>query len=298
MRSDAPSDTAILIAKSLLLLSRDERRRCLVHDEDAKLLYRLLMETGSGPIFEWMTRHRLGRSLLFGVERLLLDGIQLHYACRKRWIEMKVRKALDGGVRQVVIVAAGFDLLAWRLSREFPEVVFFELDHPATQRPKKGILGEHNGLHFLPVDLTTTGITGALAGHPSFSADQNSVCIAEGLSMYLQPAEVTKLLREFSTLAAPSGEVILTFMEKDASGSIDFRGQSPLVARWLKRRREPFRWGIARDDLASLLEDCGLQGVGVADDGTFREEILKPAGLDFFPLARGECVCDSIPFPS
>lgn len=298
MRNDSPSDTALLIAKSLLLLSRDPERRSLVHAEDAQILERMIMEAGSRPLFEWLARYHPGRSLLFAIERMLLDGIQLHYACRKRWIEGKVREALDGGVRQVIMVAAGFDLLAWRLSREFAEVIFFELDHPATQRPKKKVLGEPERLHFLPVDLAVTGPREAMAGHPAYSPDQSAVCLAEGLLMYLDTPEVSGLLADLSFLASPAGAVIFTFMEKNPSGGIDFRDQSPLVARWLGKRREPFRWGIARENLPAFLTPCGLDAAGIADHGIFREQFLKPAGLGLFPLACGECACLGLPSSS
>lgn len=298
MRNDAPSDTAILIAKSLLLLSRDERRSTLVHPEEAETLQIMLQAAGSGGLFGWLTRHHSGRALLFHLESLLLAGIQLHYACRKRWIEDQVREALGRGVRQVIVVAAGFDLLAWRLSQEFPEVVFFELDHPATQWPKKEVLGDLEGVHFVPVDLAVTKPSEALKDHPAYSRDESTVCIAEGLLMYLDEPEVSGLMADLSSLASSSGAVIFTFMEKAASGSIDFRGQSPLIARWLQKRREPFRWGVARSHLPAILAPCGLRIAGVADHRTFRDGILKPANLGSFPLAQGECVCHSLPSPT
>ncbi len=295
MRNDAPSDTAVLIAKSLLLLSRDERRRCLVHHEEAALLDRMIRKAGGGSAFSWLTRRHAGRTLLFGIEKLLLDGIQIHYACRKRWIERQVRGALAAGIRQVVVVAAGFDLLSWRLRGEFPGVRFFELDHPATQRPKREALGDLPGLHFLPVDLSATGVREALAAHLSYRVEEGSVCIAEGLLMYLEEDRVLALLSELADIASPAGSVIFTFMERDSSGSIDFRGQSPLIGRWLAGKREPFRWGIAREGIPAFLSRAAIQAAEVADHEVFREGILMPAGLGSFPLARGECVCHGLP---
>lgn len=296
MRDDAPSDTAILIAKSLLLLSRDPEKSLLVHPEEVGLLHRMIVEAEPTSVFEWLSRRQPGRAILFGFERLLLNGIQLHYACRKRWIEARVRAALATGVRQVVIAAAGFDLLGWRLSREFPDVDFFELDHQATQRPKRKVLGSQPGLHFIPVDLAAQGIREALAGHPLFVEEQPKVCIAEGLLMYFGEERVAGLLAALSSIAGQDGSVVFTYMEKDASGSIDFRGQSPLVRHWLGNRREPFRWGIASEDLAEFLDHCELRISEVAGDDAFRRRFLEPAGLGRLPLARGECVCHSIPF--
>ncbi|MEQ1870931.1 MAG: class I SAM-dependent methyltransferase, partial [Vicinamibacterales bacterium] len=71
--------------------------------------------------------------------------------------EIEVFRA-DGRHRlfaSAMVMFAGFDLLAWRLHRERPEVRFFELDHPATQAPKKRKLDAAGNLTFLPVDLAT-----------------------------------------------------------------------------------------------------------------------------------------------
>ena len=46
-------------------------------------------------------------------------------------------KSIDEGAKQVVILGAGFDTLAWRLSEKFESIRFIEVDHPATSKEKK-----------------------------------------------------------------------------------------------------------------------------------------------------------------
>jgi methyltransferase (TIGR00027 family) len=58
-----------------------------------------------------------------------------YLAARTLLFDRFVRDALDGGVRQVVVLGAGFDSRAWRLAR--PGVTFFEVDQPATQADKR-----------------------------------------------------------------------------------------------------------------------------------------------------------------
>src|SRR3954469_7925494 len=59
---------------------------------------------------------------------------------RTRWFDGVTLRLIDAGVRQVVIVAAGYDCRALRFRT--PGVRFIELDHPATQADKRRILGE------------------------------------------------------------------------------------------------------------------------------------------------------------
>src|SRR5260370_36343064 len=57
-----------------------------------------------------------------------------YLAARTAFFDRTVVRAVDGGVRQVVIGAAGYDGRAFRYAR--PGVRWFEVDHPATQRDK------------------------------------------------------------------------------------------------------------------------------------------------------------------
>lgn len=58
-------------------------------------------------------------------------------AARTKFYDQLVIDCLDAGIRQVVIVGAGYDARAWRLARD--DVRFVEVDHPATQERKKAL---------------------------------------------------------------------------------------------------------------------------------------------------------------
>lgn len=293
MHPDRPSDTAVLIARSLLLAARDPVRRKLVPSEAVQPLSRLLAaETGW---FGFAMRHPLACKALGLLERLALPGIITHYLSRKRWIETRARRELSRGITQVVVLGAGFDLLAWRLHREMPGTRFFELDHPATQTTKRQRLPAAGNLSFLAVDLATESPAAALRACRDFSPELPTFVIAEGLLMYFQESRVTVLLRELSGLVRPQGSVLFTFMVRSPDGSVAFRAEHAAVSWWLRWRREPFRWGITPANLPDFLRGCGLQVMELADHDTLRAQILTPPGLAELPLARGECLCHCKP---
>ena len=62
-----------------------------------------------------------------------------YLAARTSFFDRTVVGAIDRGVRQVVVGAAGYDGRAFRYAR--PGVRWFEIDHPATQRDKLARLG-------------------------------------------------------------------------------------------------------------------------------------------------------------
>lgn len=285
MRDEMPSDTALLVARSIVLAAQDERLRKLVSDGETQTLRRILGEGGGW--FGLARRQAWARGVFLKGMDLMVPGIVAHYLARKRWIEIAVREALAGGASRVVVLGAGFDTLAWRLHEEFPAVDFLELDHPATQRAKRRLLGEATNFSYGQVDLATEW----LIGRPELSGGDSTVFVAEGLTMYLTEERVVGLLRDLASLAEPAGRVIFTFMEEDDAGSIGFRGQTRLVAGWLKWRSEPFLWGIRRDRLPGFLRSCGLGKADVVDEAALRDEILVPHGVGEIRLARGECVC-------
>jgi len=83
-------------------------------------------------------------------------------------------------------------------------------------------------------------------------------------------------------------------MARAPDGSIGFRGEHAAIGWWLRQRREPFKWGVARAALPGFLQSCGLHLQAVADQDTLRAEILAPRARAELPLARGECLCHCI----
>ncbi len=68
-------------------------------------------------------------------------GLRFFVAMRSRFAEDSARRAIEAGVRQILVLGAGLDTFAYRLEpRDGLRV--FELDHPATQRDKRARLHE------------------------------------------------------------------------------------------------------------------------------------------------------------
>ena len=61
--------------------------------------------------------------------------LRLFIAMRSRFAEDSARRAIENGVRQILVMGAGLDTFAYRL-QPTPDLRIFELDHPATQAEK------------------------------------------------------------------------------------------------------------------------------------------------------------------
>jgi len=83
-------------------------------------------------------------------------AMRAHLVARSRYAEDALATAVDRGVCQYVLLGAGLDTFAYR--NPYPGLRVFEIDHPATQLWKRGLL-ERNcipippSLTYVPVDF-------------------------------------------------------------------------------------------------------------------------------------------------
>lgn len=262
-----------------------------------------LVPPDAAAICEWFVRDHSAdyallrrswyRSASALLEAWILPGIQLHYAVRKQVIQRRVERAISQGAEQVVVIAAGFDTLSYRLHTRFNCVRFFELDHPATQASKRRSLQAHgamrSNLSLHPVDLTKTALVEALT-QAGVDRQRSTIVVTEGLLMYLTKQQVASFVASLSEFFTHSVELVITFMVPDAKGRRRFENGSRLLDAWLSLQGEPFLCAFDRPELLTLL---GLYGFGQPefwDHERLRQEEL-PAELRDRQLAQGEHLC-------
>jgi len=283
------SRTALLIAASLVLLHHDPKRSRFVSKTAADLCARVLEDHSSQTrLFLKIVRQTWFRPIAKLVERITIPGILLHYALRKKCIRELVRSAVGNGVAQVVILGAGFDPLSSELQREFPTALFWEIDHPATQRHKVRACSEIGieRVHFVAVDLAAAGLETEALIKSDFDPAKRTFWIAEGLLMYFPADVVSSLMKTLSTLSAPGNEFAFTFMEKQGDGQLRFDSQTKLVDSWLRRRGEPFLWGTTRSELAEFIRPWRV--IRFFDHNDLRN---MESDLSDEVIAKGEVIC-------
>ena len=291
MKENSPSATAYLIARSTLFLSRDRDAGCLVPKQAAELSK--LFINGRRQVTRWLDQITSLRPLASLLERYTVPGIKLHYALRKRFLEQAARDAINDGVRQVVIIGAGFDTLALRLHKSFPTVTFFEIDHPATQSAKRRVveIKAHNkfNLRFISLDLARASLEDSLLSNDAYRPNEKTLYIAEGLLMYLAQHDIERIFHFIRQV--PGSRFAFTFMQIQSDGRIGFANSSRAVDAWLRLRGERFKWGIRTSRLPEFLSARGFEPVCIATSKDLRKSYLTAATLRNRELAEGECIC-------
>jgi methyltransferase (TIGR00027 family) len=151
------------------------------------------------------------RRLCRGMRPSGIGGLRASLIARTRFFDERVLAALSAGVRQIVILGAGYDDRALRFRS--PAARFFELDHPATQADKarrlRAMKVGAGGPTLAAADFRLDDVAGVLeaGGH---DAGQPTLFICEGLLVYLDRPTCVRLLGALRARAAAGSELAVS----------------------------------------------------------------------------------------
>lgn len=168
-----------------------------------------------------------------------------------------LRFARDGG-RQVVILGAGFDARADRLSDVAPELRYFEVDHPATQAAKRELFGRRSGASQLAWDFERDALSDLPGALIARGLDPEEPCftLLEGVSMYLSRSAFDATLDSVRAYSAARSQLAFNYVER---ALIERPGVAARVVGGVVRAvGEPFRLGFEPGELADELRARGF----------------------------------------
>jgi methyltransferase (TIGR00027 family) len=197
-------------------------------------------------------------------ERLWFGGYLRRFAVymqlRTRVIDDDMVAFARAGGRQIVLLGAGFDCRAWRLAALSGATVF-EVDHPATQKQKRAIVGDDppaGRVVFVPWNferpLPELPARLASEGH---DASAPTMTVLEGVLMYLTPEATDATFECIRQYSAPGSPVAITFMDKSL---IEDRSREGYGRRFiLGLAGEPLRNGFEAGTVPAWLEARGFR---------------------------------------
>jgi methyltransferase (TIGR00027 family) len=207
VKADRPSRTAHFVALGRALADAGLSHIPDFHDPTARAF---LTEKGKESLSKIDGAIRGGqRSKRLEMARVTADLIGLRTAA----IDCAVRDAIAAGATQLVILGAGYDGRAWRMS-ELAGVKVFEVDHPTTQNEKRARLSEVPQaiglIEFVSMDFERDSLGDVLdrAGHDRSSP---TCWIWEGVVMYLTRDAMRATLRGIAGGSASGSTLIVNY---------------------------------------------------------------------------------------
>lgn len=146
--------------------------------------------------------------------RVFSTALRAFIVARSCYAEENLRRAVENGIRQYVLLGAGLDTFAYR--NPYPQLRVFEVDHPSTQQWKRELLSTNNiaiptNLTFVPVDFETQSLSERLLAS-GFDPEAQVFFAWLGVVPYL-------------TLAAFRSTLAFVAAQKEGSGLVFDYGQ-------------------------------------------------------------------------
>jgi methyltransferase (TIGR00027 family) len=228
-------------------------------------------------------------------------GADTSAIARTRLIDEVWSQALHDGIRQIVILGAGFDCRAYRMP-ESRSATVFEADHPTTLAAKLQGLNQAipvipANVRFVEIDFNRQSLPEVLA-EAGFDASLPALFVWEGVTNYLTPDAVDSMLRYLGSRARGS-RVVFTYVDRGAlDGSVHFEGAAEIL-RDVARLGEPWTCGFSPGELPDLLRGRGLELDRDAGAREYRAQYLgrraqNAKGYEFYHVAVARVVERSI----
>jgi methyltransferase (TIGR00027 family) len=209
-------------------------------------------------------------------------------AVRTRYIDDCLVDALRHGVKQVVILGAGFDCRAYRI-HEIAESRVFEADHPATQATKKKIVAHRlrtlpSHVTYVPIEFTAGPLDPVMQAS-GYRPDVRTFFICEGVTHYL-PADTIDAVFRYVGRSAAGGQLVFTYIHRSMlDGSSRFVGADNTLAT-VRRAGEPYTFGFEPAELPQYLAARNLALVENVGAAAYRVRYLTPRGRGGEPLSE------------
>jgi len=247
------------------------------------------------------SRSRLGRAFVLTAIDRLWPGARASGVARTRFIDNAlVTASREGKLEQVVLLGAGFDCRAHRLSLA-SDPVYLEVDRPETQESKRRRLspaGEGGRVRYVPCDFEAGSLAADLE-NAGFDPNGSTFVLWEGVTNYLSPEAVDDVLDTFRGMA-PGSVLLFTYVDRLVLHEPERFAGSRRLRSILRSSDEPWTFGLDPSGLADFLEQRGL--ALVRDEGSveYRARYLGSRGhalrgYEFYRAAIAEVCDDALP---
>ena len=220
-------------------------------------------------------------------------GARSSAVARTRLIDDTIRRALDQGIEQLVILGAGFDARAYRL-HALSKLSVFEVDHPDTLARKRRLLEPMSmqalsHVRFVGIDFKSSELDTVMSA-AGYSKDLRTFILWEGVTNYLDEAAVDATLG-WCASAAPGSQLVFTYIHRAVLDDPNSFAGTERLFETLKAAGERWTFGLDPAALPQFLEERGFrleEDIGSADyRARYMPRISQVMrGYEFYRLAR------------
>ena len=224
------------------------------------------------------------RNLALSYVEHRLPGGYGESVARTRYIDECLYSCINDGISQLVILGAGYDSRAYRISNLAETVKVFEVDIPTTQQVKinkvRKILGSlPSYVVYVPVDFAKEKLDERLF-ECGFDKRLKTMFIWEGVSMYLSTEAVDEMLAFVVNNSGTGSSLIIDYYYQSAIDGTAELDEAKKMREFHRNLGEPFIFGIAEESVDSFFTDRGFRQMKSVTGIFLEKEYFKKIGRD------------------
>lgn len=212
----------------------------------------------------------MGHKLSIWLTKKLAPGFHEHLISRTRFIDDLIEKRAANEAKQYVILGAGYDLRAHRLTLP-PDLKVFEVDQPEVQLRKRAKLPKSlpnsENVTYVGVDFNNQTLKEQLL-NAGFDQNKPTLFTLEGVSQYITKQAVISTLKEMAELTKnTSATLFISYVDQllneDPEACFGKGYANPVkkvetIKSLAARVGEPWISFYSAEEMEALLSQCGF----------------------------------------
>lgn len=237
-----------------------------------------------------MSKYSIIRKYINNTIQKKIPGAFSSAIARTKYIDDLLQSTITNGVKQVIILGAGFDTRALRLPF-LESIPVIEIDHPNTSNFKtttyKNRIGPlSKNIEFYQIDFNKQSLEG-LAEQNNFDFTKPTTVIWEGVTNYLTE-DAIKSTFGFISKFTKNSHVIFTYVHKKIlEDPSSFLGGEKLLAD-LDKLEEKWTFGFQPEELSNYLKSFDMMVIEDMGATEYRAKYLPNRaenGYEFYRVA-------------
>jgi len=236
------------------------------------------------------------RSAVLSLRERRMPGSLGALLCRVRYIDDILKRLLEEGLDQLVILGAGFDSRAYRIAG-IDHIQVFEVDLPGTVKLKQTRVERVLGA--VPDNVTLVGmnfdrqnLADVLKG-AGLQKGRRTLFIWEGVTQYLTAEAVDHTLKFVSGVSGVGSAIVFTYVRRGIIDGTDGPEWFQRFTVFARRVGSPLLFGLDPDGLDQYLADRGLRLIDDVGAAEYQDRYLRPIGREM-SVFEGERVAFAV----
>jgi len=223
------------------------------------------------------------RSVILSLRERRMPGTLGAILCRTRYIDDVLKRSLEKGIEQLVILGAGFDSRAYRIAG-MDQVQVFEIDLPGTGKLKQIRLEKVLGA--VPENVTLVGMNfdrqnlDDVLRAAGFQKNKRTLFIWEGVTQYITAEAVNNTLEFVSGVSRVGSAIVFTYVRRGIIDGTDRPEWFQPFLSFAKKVGAPLIFGLDQVELEQYLADRGLKLIDDIGAAEYQDLYLEQLGRE------------------